>query len=149
MELEAEKASKASRSASVKSGITAATRKRHASARYEQHLGQPSPRRSLGSTVGSGILKSGRKKSRPNTANRMAGVYDPSRQMAMHQKIRTKASPVLSQGVNYAPFEVPNAARVPVVSANQGFDMPPGDDVNPGQLYADRGGRGGGSPLRQ
>jgi hypothetical protein len=122
MELEAEKENKSSkggRSASVKSGITAATRKRHASARYEQHLGQPSPRRSLGSTMGSGILKSGRKKSRPKTADRMAGVYDPSRQMAMHQKNRTsKVSPGLSQGVNYAPFEVPNAARIPAVNAN-------------------------------
>lgn len=89
LELEAEKAERASskaggRSASVKSGITAATRKRHQSARYEAHLGQPSPRRSLGSTVNSGILKSGPKKGRPKTADRMAGVYDPSRQMAAH-----------------------------------------------------------------
>lgn len=63
----------------MKSGITQATRKRHASARYDAHLGAPSPRSRMSSTTGgaSGILKSNRRKNRPKTADRMMGVYDP------------------------------------------------------------------------
>lgn len=69
-----------SRASSVKSGITGATKKRMQSAKYDPHLGQPSPRKSFTGGFGtSGILKSGRKKSRPRTADRFAGVYDPGR----------------------------------------------------------------------
>ena len=98
------------RASSVKSGITAATRKRNASAKYEPNT----PRKSLNASQ-AGILKSNKsRKGRPQTAapDRLAHVYDPNR-------ARKELSPA-THGPNHSPFVVPNAARVDAQSYGGG-----------------------------
>lgn len=86
---------------------------------YSTSYKHESPRRSQGSYGGglsSGILKSGRKKARPKTAERVAAGYNPNRGVAMaNAGGGYNGSPMqgASAGVNYSPYQVPNAARIP------------------------------------
>ena len=83
-------------------GARSAKRQRSASYKHE------SPRRSQGSYGGglsSGILKSGRKKPRPKTAERVAAGYNPNRG-GYNAGTGYGASPIqgASAGVSYSPY---------------------------------------------
>lgn len=96
--------------------MSASQGRRSSKRQYSASYKQESPRKSQGSYGGgfsSGILKSGRKKSRPRTADRVGGGYNPSRGVATYDAGGGSPIRANNMGVSYSPYQVPNAARIP------------------------------------